>query len=80
MKIKREIPRFALWDAEGMAAHLEEMEAKGWQFTGTDWLGRWEYRECLSQQVRWAVTYTPSRSSLRVSSTWIAAAAAVFAA
>lgn len=69
MKIKREIPRFALWDAEGMAEHLEEMEAKGWQFTGTDWLGRWEYRECLSQQVRWAVTYTPSRSSLRVSST-----------
>lgn len=69
MRIKREIPRFALWDAEGMAKHLEEMEAKGWQFTGTDWLGRWKYRECLSQQVRWAVTYTPSRSSLRVSST-----------
>ena len=69
MRIKRESPRFALWDAEGMAAHLEEMEAKGWQFTGTDWLGRWEYQECLSQQVRWAVTYTPSRSSLRVSST-----------
>ena len=69
MKIKRESPRFALWDAEGMAAHLEEMEAKGWQFTGTDWLGRWKYRECLSQQVRWAVTYTPSRSNLRVSST-----------
>ena len=45
MKIKRESPRFALWDAEGMAAHLEEMEAKGWQFTGTDWLGRWEYRD-----------------------------------
>lgn len=69
MRIKRESPRFALWDSEGMAAHLEEMEAKGWQFTGTDWLGRWKYRECLSQQVRWAVTYTPSRSSLRVSST-----------
>ena len=69
MKIKREFPRFALWDAEGMAEHLEEMEAKGWQFTGTDWLGRWEYRECLSQQVRWAVTYTPSRSGWRVSST-----------
>lgn len=69
MKTKREPPHFALWDAEGMAAHLEEMEAKGWQFTGTDWLGRWEYQECLSQQVRWAVTYTPSRSSLRVSST-----------
>ena len=69
MKIKREFPRFAPWDAEGMAEHLEEMEAKGWQFTGTDWLGRWEYRECLSQQVRWAVTYTPSRSGWRVSST-----------
>lgn len=69
MRIKRESPRFALWDAEGMAKHLEEMEAKGWQFAGTDWLGRWKYRECLSQQVRWAVTYTPSRSSLRVSST-----------
>ena len=69
MKIKREFPRFALWDAEGMAAHLKNMEAKGWQFTGTDWLGRWEYQECLSRQVRWAVTYTPSRSSLRISST-----------
>lgn len=69
MKIKREFPRFALWDAEGMAAHLENMEANGWQFTGTDWLGRWEYQECLSRQVRWAVTYTPSRSSLRISST-----------
>lgn len=69
MRIKRVFPQFAPWDSEGMAGHLEEMEAKGWQFIGTDWLGRWEYQECLCQQVRWAVTYTPSRSSWRVSST-----------
>lgn len=61
MKIKRESPHFAAWDAHGMAAHLEAMEAKGWQFRGIDWLGRWEYEPCEPGVVRYAVAYAPSR-------------------
>lgn len=61
MKIKRESPHFAAWDARGMAAHLEAMEAKGWQFRGVDWLGRWEYEPCEPKSVRYAIAYAPSR-------------------
>lgn len=69
MSIKREFPRFALWDAEGMAAHLEAMEAKGWLFRGADWLGRWEFEENLPQTVRYAVAYTPSRRDWKLTTT-----------
>ncbi len=69
MKIKRESPHFALWDAMGMAAHLEAMEAKGWRFRGTDWLGRWEFEENLAQAVRYAVAYAPSRRDWRIAPT-----------
>lgn len=69
MKLKREFPHFAPWDAAGMAEHLEAMEARGWQFRGTDWLGRWEYEENLPQTVRYAVAYAPSRRNWRVTPT-----------
>lgn len=69
MSIKRQSPRFASWDAAGMAAHLEAMEAKGWQFRGTDWLGRWEYEETLPQSVRYAIAYAPSRRDWRITPT-----------
>ena len=69
MSIKRQSPRFASWDAAGMAAHLEAMEARGWQFRGTDWLGRWEYEETLPQPVRYAIAYAPSRSDWRITPT-----------
>ena len=69
MSIKWEFPRFALWDAEGMAAHLEAMEAKGWLFRGADWLGRWEFEENLPQTVRYAVAYTPSRRDWKLTAT-----------
>jgi len=69
MRIKREFPRFAPWDAVGMAAHLEAMEAKGWLFRGTDWLGRLEYEENLPQSVRYAVACVPSRRDWRVTPT-----------
>ena len=69
MSIKREFPRFALWDAEGMSAHLEAMEAKGWLFRGADWLGRWEFEENLPQAVRYAVAYTPSRRDWKLTTT-----------
>ncbi len=69
MKLKHEFPHFAPWDAAGMAAHLEAMEAKGWQFRGTDWLGRWEYEENLPQTVRYAVASAPSRRDWRITPT-----------
>lgn len=69
MSIKRQSPRFASWDAAGMAAHLESMEARGWQFRGTDWLGRWEYEETLPQPVRYAIAYAPSRRDWRITPT-----------
>lgn len=69
MKLNREFPHFAPWDAAGMAAHLEAMEAKGWQFRGTNWLGRWEYEENLPQTVRYAVAYAPSRRDWRITPT-----------
>lgn len=67
--MKREFNHFAPWDAKGMAAHLEAMEAKGWRFRGTDWLGRWQYEECQSQAVRYAVTYVRTRPNWRISPT-----------
>ena len=69
MKLKHESPHFAPWDAAGMAEHLEAMEARGWQFRGTDWLGRWEYEENLPQAVRYAIAYAPSRRDWRVTPT-----------
>lgn len=66
MKIKREFPAFAPWDAQGMAAHLEAMELRGWQLRGTDWLGRWEYLPTAPARVRYAVTYAPSRKNWRL--------------
>ena len=70
MRIKREFPRFAPWDTVGMAAHLEAMEAKGWLFRGTDWLGRLEYEENLPQSVRYAVACVPSRRIVELHTSW----------
>ena len=69
MKCKRESPNFAIWDAHGIAAHLEAMERRGWQFRGTDWLGRWEYIPCEKKAVRYAVAYAPSRRGYRITPT-----------
>lgn len=69
VKTKRESPRFAPWDAHGMARHLEEMAQKGWLFRGIDWLGRWEYVSAAPQKVRFAVAYAPSRSNWRLTPT-----------
>lgn len=69
MKIRRESPRFAPWDADGMARHLEEMARKGWLFRGIDWLGRWEFAPAEPQQLRFAVAYAPSRSNWRLTPT-----------
>ena len=52
-----------------MASQLEEMEAGGWRFRGTDWLGRWEYEPCTPAAVRWAVAYAPSRRNWRLAPT-----------
>ena len=66
MKLKRESPKFAPWDAMGMAAHLEQMEARGWRFRGPDALGRWEYTACTPNTARWAVAYAPSRRNWKI--------------
>ena len=52
MKLLRKFHDFAPWDAQGIAAHLEEMEANGWLFRGTDVLDHWEYMEQLLQYIR----------------------------
>lgn len=69
MKIQRESPKFAPWDAQGMAAHLEDMESQGWQFRGTDWLGRWEYIPAEPKSVRYAIACAPSRRNWRLAPT-----------
>lgn len=69
MKLKRLFPTCAPWDAAGMADHLEQMEASGWQFRGTDWLGRWEFTPTEPKTVRWAVTFVPKRRSWRLTPT-----------
>lgn len=66
MKLLRKFHDFAPWDAKGIAAHLEEMEANGWLFRGTDVLDRWEYVKCEPRAVRWAVAYAPSRTNRRL--------------
>lgn len=69
MKILRKYRNFAPWDAAGMAAHLEEMEARGWRFRGIGRLGLWEYEKCQPTAARWAVAYAPSYTDWRVSPT-----------
>lgn len=69
MTFKREFPNFAPWDAHGMAAHLEVMETKGWQFRGTNWLGLWLYADTEPKTVRYAVAYAPSRKNCRLTPT-----------
>lgn len=69
MKTMRKLRNFAPWDAAGMAAHLEEMEARGWRFRGTGWLGLWIYEKCQPTAARWAVAYAPSYSDWQISPT-----------
>ena len=69
MKLKRLFPTCAPWDAAGISAHLEQMEVSGWQFRGTDWLGRWEFVPTEPKAVRWAVTFVPKRRSWRLTPT-----------
>ena len=66
MKDRFEFSRFAPWDAAGMAAHLQQMEARGWRLRGINWLGLWQYEPCTPAAVRYAVTYAPSRRNWRL--------------
>lgn len=69
MKHKLEFPRFAPWDAAGMARYLEAQEAAGWQFRGTGWLGQWLFSPYTPNKVRYAITYAPSRRNWRLTPT-----------
>lgn len=58
---KTRVELYSLYDHTGIAAHLEQMAAKGWLLEKIGNFG-WRYRRCEPKQLRFAVTYFPKAS------------------
>lgn len=60
--VKRRIEYYPLYDRDGIAAHLEEMAAGGWQLERVT-ASFWYYRRSEPQQLHYAVTYDTDGSA-----------------
>lgn len=54
---KRRFENFALYDYQGVEAHLSRMAAKGWRLEKAG-NSLWTYRQAEPAEVRYAVTYS----------------------
>ena len=59
---KTRMELYSLYDHTGIAAHLEQMAAKGWILEKISTWG-WTYRRSEPKQLRFAVTYFPKASA-----------------